>query len=146
MNASDVVIRKAAEADADAVARLSGQLGYPVARSEIPARLRDAEADAARMIVVAVRGVEVVGWMDVQRRSALESGAWGEIVGLVVDEACRGSGVGTMLVAWAKEWTRASGLARLRVRTNAERRDAAAFYEARGFVLKKMHGVYDVGV
>lgn len=102
MDASEVLLRKATEADAEAVACLSGQLGYPVATSEIAARLRDAETDAARMIVVAVRGGAVVGWMEVQRRTALESGAWGEIVGIVVDEACRGTGVGTMLVEWAK--------------------------------------------
>jgi GNAT superfamily N-acetyltransferase len=61
----------------------------------------------------------------------------------VVDESMRGEGIGSALVAYAREWARDNGCARLRVTTNVTRLDTHQFYERRGFRLSKTQKVYE---
>jgi GNAT superfamily N-acetyltransferase len=139
-----IEIRPAEPGDVEALASLSLQLGYPVSEADVRAHLERGPSGEHRSLLVAVREGQVHGWVELATRSALESGAWAEITGLVVDEAARGAGIGSQLVAAARAWTRERGLARLRVRTNATRERTARFYERAGFELVKQQRVYDV--
>ncbi|MGE3107130.1 MAG: GNAT family N-acetyltransferase [Phycisphaerales bacterium] len=138
------MIREASTHDATVIAGLSVQLGYPASVPETSDRIEACIRREGEALIVYERAGVVVAWLEVQRRHAMESGEWAEIVGMVVDERRRGEGIGTAMVEWAKDWTRQQGLTRLRVRTNQRRTDAAAFYERRGFVLTKTHKVYDI--
>lgn len=53
---------------------------------------------------------------------------------LAVCDGCRGRGVGTRLLAWAKQQTRRAGLDRLSLQVWADNAAAREFYRARGFV------------
>ena len=53
---------------------------------------------------------------------------------LAVCDGCRGRGVGTRLLAWAKQQTRRAGLDRLSLHVWADNAAAREFYRARGFV------------
>jgi N-acetylglutamate synthase-like GNAT family acetyltransferase len=122
-------IRQATAADADAIARLLGQLGYPTDGVVVPERLNRLRANHRGVVLVAQRGDEVVGFATVHVLSVLNRPrdvAW--LTALVVDESARGSGVGRRLVESVEDFARQSGCERLSVTTQEHRTDARAFY------------------
>ena len=77
-----------------------------------------------------------------ERRYTLESGEFVEIVGLVVDAAARGHGVGRALVAEAEAWVLEQGFDAIRVRSNVARDASHPFYENLGFARIKTQHAY----
>ncbi|MEO8504995.1 MAG: GNAT family N-acetyltransferase [Acidobacteriota bacterium] len=138
----EIILRAAGPGDAEAVARLATQLGYPTSREQAEERLRHVPEDPARLTLVALREAEVAGWMDVAARHTLDSEPYAEIVGLVVDEQQRGARIGEQLVAAGVEWARQRGVAELRVRSNVVRLRAHRFYERLGFATRKSQKVF----
>ena len=142
-------IRAARESDAAELARLSGQLGYPADTALMRERLARIGVRTDHAVFVAEsaaaesgRPPALLGWIHVAYGLRLESGESGEIVGLVVDAGIRRSGVGRQLVEAAERWSRAAGLVRIVVRSNAARTEAHSFYPALGYVLTKTQRVY----
>ncbi|HUP62078.1 MAG TPA: GNAT family N-acetyltransferase [Thermoanaerobaculia bacterium] len=137
------MIRPAQPNDAAALAQLAGELGYPSNAREMSAQLAILSASASDAVLVAESDGRVDGWIHVCATMSLESGAQGEIRGLVVTEERRGHGVGAELVQAAEEWARERGLPRIRVRTNVNRERAHRFYERCGFTHEKTSRVYE---
>jgi len=75
----------------------------------------------------------VVGWIHACASYLIESDPRAEVGGLVVDEKCRGSGVGHLLIEHAEEWARAKGLEAVYLRSNVVRKEAHRFYERLGY-------------
>lgn len=84
----------------------------------------------------------LLGWIAVERRLTLESGERIEIVGLVVDAAVRGTGVGRALVADAEQWALAQGFDAIGVRSNVAREGSHPFYESLGYLRTKTQHAY----
>ena len=141
---SKIVLRTAGPHDANEIARLATQLGYPSSMAEMRARIERVQAEGLGRIIAAVdeRG-SVCGWTHVFVAHRIESDAFAEIGGLVVDEAMRNRGVGRLLLQEAERWAAANGVAVLRVRSNMIRRDAHRFYERAGYSCIKSQGVFD---
>ena len=133
------MIRPANERDAEALARLAGELGYPSTRDEIIERLSLLRAISDNEVLV----FEDKAWIHVAIGTSLETGRVAEIRGLVVTESARSKGIGEKLVRAAEEWARERGMNRLRVRTNINRTRTHAFYERCGFALAKTSRVYE---
>jgi GNAT superfamily N-acetyltransferase len=131
----DVVIRDAVSADADAMARLCGQLGYPTESSDMPRRLARLSGDPnARAFVAIGHDGLVVGMVTVHVRNTLNHEApIGQITLLVVDETIRSRGAGRALVGAAEEWAWSRGTRRITVTTGLDRSGAHAFYEKLGY-------------
>lgn len=127
--------------DTAAVARLATQLGYPSTAAQIERRLHALEQSPdARVLVAEAPDGAVLGWIHVFGRRMLESDPDAEIGGLVVDEAARGRGVGSALVASAEAWARERGYDIVSVRSNVIRAEAHEFYKSRGYqVLKSQY-------
>ena len=138
----DASIRHAKPSDATQLGILSGQLGYPATTEEICSRLQQLHFKDDDAILIAERGGVVVGWIHVCVRRLLESGEFTEIAGLVVDENCRGKGIGKKLVAEAEAWARQKGQKLLRVRTNVVRTETHDFYRHLGFEEVKQQIVF----
>ena len=87
-------VRRAEMADVPALTALSAQLGYPTAADGLAGRLsRFLSLPDDHVILVALGDVsQVVGWIHVGRRETLEARPRAEILGLVVDRACRRAG------------------------------------------------------
>lgn len=136
-------VRSAALADAAAIARLSGQLGYPVAIQSLATRLERLLGleDQALFVATDAKG-EVVGWIHGAQQLLVESGARCEILGLVVDEAVRRSGVGRQLVEAAEQWARGQGLSEVSVRSAVGRAESHHFYQQLGYERVKSQHVY----
>jgi GNAT superfamily N-acetyltransferase len=132
-------IRAARTYDAQAIAELGAQLGYPSTRQQIATRLAGVEAEPSSRVLVAENGDgHVIGWLHVAARTQLTEDCSAEILGLVVDESSRGVGIGAALIRAAEEWARTEGCVRMRVRSRDTRERAHRFYERAGYARNKV--------
>ena len=131
---SEVRIRPGRLEDAEALATLATQLGYPSTPDEITARLRRILPHPDQAVFVAeLPGAGPRGFAHVLAGVALESGPRAEILGLVTDESLRSRGIGRRLVAEAERWAQARGFTVICVRSQLKRTDAHRFYEGLGY-------------
>ena len=136
-------VRSATPADASAIARLSGQLGYPVAIQSLTPRLQRLLASEKEAVYVATdANGEVVGWIHGAEQLLVESGVRCEILGLVVDEVVRRGGVGRQLVEAIERWALARGLGEVSVRSAINRAESHPFYQRLGYERVKSQHVY----
>jgi predicted N-acetyltransferase YhbS len=126
-------IRVATSADAEGVAQLSGQLGYPSTAEEAVERLRAVKRYSEHAVYVAEANGRLVGWIHVFARPSLTTEPSAEVAGLVVDEHCRGCGIGQALMSEAERWAKEEGCRSVRLRSNVSRLRAHAFYERLGY-------------
>lgn len=139
-----ITIRTARPDDAEAIARLSGELGYPTTAPDARRRLFDIKTSEHHAVLVAEDDSgSVVGWMHVFRSPRLGGEPFAELGGLVVTETLRGHGIGSRLVAEAERWASERGIGTLRIRTRTTRNDARLFYEDLGFFLTKTQVVFE---
>ncbi len=131
--AAGVAFRPARPEDAPALAALSTQLGYPSSPDEMRARLRAILGRDEHAVLVAEKDGQVVAWIHAFILRLVEANPEAEIGGLVVDEGCRGQGIGRALVHLAEEWARALGCATIAVRSNVVRERTHRFYEDLGY-------------
>ena len=140
----EITIRSAIPDDAEAIARLSGELGYPTTAPDARRRLFDIKTSTNHAVMVAEdESGTVVGWIHVFRSRRLGGEPFAELGGLVVTESLRGHGIGRRLVAEAEEWAEKREIATLRIRTRTTRNDARLFYEDLDFVLTKTQVVFE---
>ena len=139
---SPTEIRRAVIADAAELARLSGELDYPLTADEMRQRLSALLPSERHYVAVIPSGGRLLGWMHVEHRVSLESGDRAELVGLVVDSTARRRGVGRQLVDAAEHWALAQGLSTLTVRSNVARELSHPFYESLGYERAKTQHVY----
>jgi N-acetylglutamate synthase-like GNAT family acetyltransferase len=129
----DLTLRDARAADADAIARLLGQLGYPTEAGAVVRRLERLAVVGDRVLVADVDG-RVAGLAHLQVTPSLErERPVAKIGALVVDEAQHGRGVGRALVRALEDEARLRGCELLFLTSADRRSDAHAFYERVGF-------------
>jgi GNAT superfamily N-acetyltransferase len=127
-------IRPAVEGDAESVAALLIELGYPTGVDAARARIRQAEVDPASFVLVAESGSGVTGLLSAQIAPYFPRGILlCRITALVVRAAVRRSGVGRALVGRAVELAQSHGCAGIELTTAEDRRAAHRFYESLEF-------------
>jgi GNAT superfamily N-acetyltransferase len=127
-----LTVRDAQAVDAEAMARLLGQLGYPTEPGVVAGRLERLVIVGDR-VVVAEDDRQVVGLAHLQVMPTIEYDRPAAKIGaLVVDEAHRGEGVGRALVDTLEQEARARGCVVLFLTTSARRTDAHEFYRRVG--------------
>ena len=125
-----VEIRDARPGDADAIAGLLAQLGYPTDAASAARRLERLGDDR---LVVAESDGSVTGLAQLHVSPSLEyDRPAAKLAALVVDSAHRGHGVGRALVAAIEAEARTRGCELLYVTTAERRADAHDFYERLG--------------
>lgn len=140
---ADVRIRAATESDAAVLARLSGQLGYPSDAAAAARRLRGIAGHAAGAVYVAVmRDGTVAGTAHVHAEYSMVDEPKAHLADLVVDESCRGRGIGAALLHACEAWVRGQGLTRMRVNSNVVRERAHRFYLREGYTERKRQAVF----
>lgn len=141
---TDIVFRPAQAADLPAIIALLSDdiLGQQREDPSSPPNRRYIDAfqailaDPHQLQVVATLREEVIGTLQLTFIPGLaRKGAWrGQIEGVRVSEAHRGSGVGQQMFEWAIGQCRAKGCDLVQLTTDKERPDAHRFYEKLGFV------------
>jgi GNAT superfamily N-acetyltransferase len=128
-----VIIRLACVDDAERAAELATQLGYPTTPEEMQRRLAQVLQVEEHAVYVAVWDGRVVGWVHVCARPLVQVDRAAEIEGLVVDEACRGRGIGRLLIRQIEHWVQEKGCDTIYVRSNIIREKAHGFYQELGY-------------
>ncbi|MGH2449966.1 MAG: GNAT family N-acetyltransferase [Candidatus Limnocylindria bacterium] len=129
-------IREAGPEDAEALAQLLVELGYPDEAERVAGRVARFATDRSACFLVADDGGELVGFASASVMPlAHEDGSWCRLSALVVAERLRREGVGRALVEAVEAFARSHGCGLVEV-TSGERphREAAhGFYEALGY-------------
>jgi GNAT superfamily N-acetyltransferase len=127
-------IRRALPGDAQRMAGLSGQLGYPTSPQAMAKRLKSVLASREGACFVAESGRKgVIGWIHVSVTPLLEVERRAEVNGLVVDEHARSAGAGGRLLEAAENWARKMRCTGMSVRSNVVRERAHGFYLRHGY-------------
>lgn len=130
---SEARIRIATAGDAEAMARLIDELGYPVTAEEVESRLAEIEA-AGHCALLAEMDGRVVGCLTTSMTLVLHRPApVGRISLMVVDEAFRSQGIGAQMVAAAERMLADKGCQLVEVTSNLRRTDAHRFWERNGY-------------
>ena len=132
LNADEISIRQASESDAEALASLVAELGYPTEPATALQRLDDA-TKAGDCVLVAVHHSRVIGLALLHRTPFLHRPPDGRISTLVVSEDYRGRGVGSRLLKAAESVFRDWQCKRVEVSSGAQRQDAHRFYVREGY-------------
>ncbi len=137
-----IAVRHADDTDAEALAALAVQLGYPADTDAVRRRLSAMLPRPDYLVAVACAQDRVCAWLQAHRSVALESGSRVELLGLVVAKQMRRQGVGRLLVQFAEDWAGRLGSDAVVVRSNVLREESHAFYLALGYARTKTQAVY----
>jgi GNAT superfamily N-acetyltransferase len=129
-----IAIRRARAEDAERLADLATQLGYPSTPAQMIERLDPLLGEKEHGILVAEDPKDgVVGWIHVYVHRGIEMEPRAELSGLVVDERHRSAGVGEALIQAVEAWARDRGCRSVGLRSNVIRERAHAFYRRLGY-------------
>ena len=127
-------IREAEPGDAQQIAALLTQLGYPSTGDQVNQRLAYWLPDPMSLILVAGQGGRIEGCLSLHAIPYLErTGRWARIESLVVDESSRNRGTGRSLVVVAERAARQAGCLTVEVTSARTRPSAHAFYKRLGY-------------
>ena len=127
-----LTVRDARPGDAEAIADLLGQLGYPTEPRAVESRLERLIIVGDRVLVAELEE-QVVGLAQLHVSPSIEyEQPAAKISALVVDESHRGAGIGRALVDAMEAEARARRSALLFLTTAAHREDAHEFYRRLG--------------
>ena len=132
-DSNQATIRLASSGDAERIAVLCQQLGYPASQEKVQRRLNQIQQDEQQAVYVAELSGHLIGWVYVHVCKLLVADPQAEIVGLVVDEDHRRCGVGRLLMQQVEKWAREKGCWEVYLRSNVVREGAHAFYEGIGY-------------
>jgi GNAT superfamily N-acetyltransferase len=127
-------LRSASLGDADDVAALLSELGYPCDTRDAAQRIAAIIDNDRQALVVARCGGAVCGLiaLDFMYYLPLDTTTC-RITALVVTASAQGRGLGRQLLREAERRARAGGAARLELASGSQRTDAHAFYKACGY-------------
>jgi len=137
-------IRNASGSDAEEIVNLSAQLGYETDVNNVTDRISKIEDDINNCIYVAVIDKKVVGWIQGLNTIRLESMAFAEITGLVVDVKYRKMNIGRKLIGEVLKWAKPFQVEKVKVRCNTIRTESHRFYEKSGFKLIKEQKIFEI--
>jgi GNAT superfamily N-acetyltransferase len=130
---ANVVLRPAAPADAERIAALFTEEGYPAGPSDIVARLERFASEYSRVVVADLDG-ELLGFIAFHALPRFEhDDRIVRVLALVVDAGVRDRGIGHLLMAEAERASRDMGAAFIEVTAGHHRPDARHLYEALGY-------------
>jgi phage shock protein PspC (stress-responsive transcriptional regulator)/GNAT superfamily N-acetyltransferase len=129
-----ILIREATPDDAEVIARLVGELGYPTDSVEIPNRLKALNDSGTAVAYVAEVDSKVAGLATAHMWSGIHAThPVGWLTSLVVSSDSYRHGVGRALVDAAIEWVRSRGGERINLTSALRRKEAHEFYKHIGF-------------
>jgi GNAT superfamily N-acetyltransferase len=127
-------LRDARAADAERIAELLQQLGYPTTEGAVRRRLGLLAGSPADATWVAETEGVIVGLVGIHVSRSLEyDSPVAKVSEIVVDEAHRGRGLGAQLMAHAEDEARRRGCVLIFLTTAERRKDAHAFYRRLGY-------------
>ena len=128
------ILRPPTADDAEDLAVLMSQLGYPCSPTEIPGRLERLQGDPNVLLTVAEHDGKVVGIITGHVLHAIhKTDLVAMLTALVVLDSARGLGVGKRLVAHMEQWARDRGAHTISLTSALRRTEAHEFYRTLGY-------------
>src|SRR6266581_5599137 len=128
------MIRVAVMSDAQQLAALMTQLGYPTQAKEMRVRLRSIFLDNGFRTFVATDDEQIVAMAGTSEQASYEhNDRTGRIVAMVVSDNARRKSVGRQLMNAVEKSFRSRGVRRIVLNARLERVEAHQFYEALGY-------------
>lgn len=127
------IIREMTTRDLPTVRDLLRQLGYDLDEGELVRRFKMVDAAESHHLLVASNGDEVLAFVHVFYRPALEKPPEAVVQALVVDERARGAGIGRRLMDAAEEWAGGLDFESIVLTSGTAREEAHAFYRTLGY-------------
>ncbi len=129
-----IAVREAELADAEQIAQLVTDLGYPTTPHQMRQRLETILSDEDYRTLVACADGDIVGFVGTRVGPLYENdGRYGQIMALAVASRHQRRGIGRMLMQAAESRLVERGARVLVVNSGDDRRDAHAFYENLGY-------------
>ena len=130
---NEPTVRPAIDADAEAIAALFTDEGYPAGPSDIRERLSRFSSPFSTVRVAEIGG-ELVGFVAVHAMPRFEHGdRIARVLALVVDAGVRERGIGHLLMSEAEGIARETGCAFIEVTAGRHRPEAQHLYESMGY-------------
>lgn len=129
-------IRAAKIEDAVKLISLFEQLGYPQSREVIEDRLAVYSKRPDHMVFVAEQKENIVGLLALAgREHFIQQSKAFRIVALIVDEKCRGQGIGKMLIQQAEIYGKSQGGKMIELTSGLRRAESGShdFYKSLGY-------------
>jgi GNAT superfamily N-acetyltransferase len=132
---TEITIRQATEADAEALAGLMTELGSVTTPEDMAHRLAEIRRPSNVVALVAIVDETVAGVIGLSvSPSFVRNTPHGQIIALVVAARFRRRGIGRALIGAAEDWFRRQGVERISLTSGLHRAsDAHAFYRACGY-------------
>lgn len=132
-DAATVTVRAAVASDAERLASLLTDEGYPAGASDLAERIERFSSQESR-VLVAEAGGEVIGFIAFHLLPRFETDErFIRIVALVVDPGVRERGIGRLLMTEVEAAARAEGASFLEITAGHHRPDARNLYESLGY-------------
>ena len=139
-------LRSAMIADADDVARLLTELGYPCEIDDAAERIDAIAANDRQALVLARRDGAVCGLVALDFMYYLPLGTITcRVTALVVTPTAQGLGIGRQLLKEAERRARTGGASRIELTSGSQRTEAHAFYRACGYKDSSVRFVKQMG-
>lgn len=142
----EITVRKVTKEDAERIADLCRQLGYPMSVEQTLQNITGVLSSKDNDAFAAVLNNKVVGWIGLSQSIKIEVPPYCEIHGLVVDDQFRNHGIGKILIEKAKQWAKERGNVRLKLHCNVIRTETHLFYQHLGFKETKQQKVFEIQV
>jgi GNAT superfamily N-acetyltransferase len=127
-------IRKATMADADRIADLLTQLGYPGTEGFIREKIVQLNSHPDAELVVAIEGGDILGFISIHFIPQIAfPGSFARISYLCIEEGARGKGVGRHLESYCERLARDRDCDRIEVHCHSRRKRAHEFYYRQGY-------------
>lgn len=139
-------LRNAVIGDADDVARLLSEMGYPCDIDDAAERIDAILANDRQALLVARRDGAVCGLIALDFMYYLPLGTTTcRVTALVVTPTAQGLGIGRALLKEAERRARGGGAARIELTSGSQRTEAHAFYRACGYKDSSVRFVKQLG-
>ncbi|MBM7702804.1 GNAT family N-acetyltransferase [Metabacillus iocasae] len=122
--------------DAPAIAQLMTQLGYITTEKQMQDRLNKLKHHEDYEGIVAEQDGTIVAFVGLHDGLLFKDDqSYVRVIAFVVDETCRGQGIGTALLKEVERWAKQKGATSVTLNSGnrTERKDAHHFYIERGF-------------
>jgi ribosomal protein S18 acetylase RimI-like enzyme len=131
---TDITVRRASGADAEQLARLVSELGYPTSPDHMRKRLQSILRDDDYDTLVACQEATILGFIGLRAGPLYESDdRYGQIMALAVAADHQRRGVGRVLLQAAESILVQRGVGTLVVTSGNHRAGAHQFYERSGY-------------
>ena len=109
------------------------QLGYDLTLQDVKRRYGAIQEKQDHAVFVGEQDGQVVALLHVYERPAFDKPPEVIVQALVVDQNCRGTGVGKTMMNVAERWTANRGFSSVALTASASRSGAYSFYESIGY-------------